>query len=310
MSSWKDIRKYQQMSQIAQAADNFRQEQETNRLRSPADVFVSYSSPDRDTAHLLSRRLEEEGVAFFLDQKEIRSGDELSSRLEEEIRKRKYYLLLLSKHSAVSRWVTYEWALAKGAGSDVRILRVDPDAPIPGPLSNFVAGSDLEDEVAWYVARRYDRLSLQVLIRDLFRPSSPEELLKYRPVVDQPFTWEHPDIARWEAEEKERAFLRQFDLAGDPGPKISRVQVRPDEVPPKWILHCELQRPFELAFSPAGQVLTVRQWWMDNNERTILLHPAFWRATIQELIALLEGRATLVTRHGTAVNNLFPVTWA
>jgi hypothetical protein len=58
MPSWKEITNYQHTAQIAQAAESFRNEQETERQRSPADVFVSYSSRDRQKALLLCTELE------------------------------------------------------------------------------------------------------------------------------------------------------------------------------------------------------------------------------------------------------------
>jgi hypothetical protein len=310
MASWKEIRNYQMTAQIAQAADEFRREQENERRRPPADVFISYSSLDREAARQLSRRLTEAGVDYFLDEKDIRAGDELSSRLEEEIRKRHYYLLLLSKHSAASQWVIYEWALAKGAGCDVRMLRLEPDAPIPGPLAAWVAGSDMEQEIAHFAAGRYSRLALQVLLRDVFRPYSPETVVRFLPVDGQAATWEHPDAPTWAEKDRELALLRQFDLAGEPRPRIARFEVHADSQAPKLVLHCERSSPFDLAIAPEGHMLHLTRWWDTGEAAVAIVHPAFWRAAVEELLALMNGRATLVQRNGTSVNNLFPVTWA
>jgi hypothetical protein len=310
MASWKDIINYQRTAQVAQAAESFREEQEAERQRSPADVFISYSSRDRQKALLLCTKLEEAGVAYFLDEKEIKPGDELPPTLEEEIRKRRYYLLLLSKHSAASQWVTYEWALAKGAGCEVRILRMESDAVVPVPLSSFVAGDDLEQEVLYYANQRYVRLSLQVFLRDLLRPETMRMVLKFRHVQGHGSVWEHPDIESWPEEDRKLALYRQFDLAKGPSPRVACIEVRLNDTPPKLVLHCELERPFELVIAPKGKHIALTAWWRFGEDRTVIVHPAFWSAALQELISLLEGKDTLLTRHGTEVDNLFPVTWA
>jgi len=309
MASWKDIVNHQRTVQIAKAAESFREEQEAERQRSPADVFISYSSRDRQKALLLSTKLEEAGVSYFLDEKEIKPGDELPSTLEEEIRKRGYYLLLLSKHSAASQWVTYEWAFAKGAECKVRILRMESDAVIPAPLSSLVAGDDLEQEVLYYANQRYAHLSLQVFLRDILKPLTMRMALKFRHVPGRGSVWEDPDIESWPEKDRELAWKRQFDLAKDPSPRIARIEVRLNDTPPKLVLHCELEQPFELVIAPKGKHIALTSWWRLGEERTVIVHPAFWSAALQELVSLLEGKKTLLTRYDTEVDNLFPVTW-
>ena len=55
--------------------------------------------------------------------------------------------------------------------------------------------------------------------------------------------------------------------------------------------------------------LALRSWWRGGDDRTIIVHPAFWRAALIELVALLDGSRTIATREGTEIDNLFPVTW-
>jgi len=306
MPSWKEISQYQRTAQIAEAAKRFREEQEAERRRPPADVFISYSSQDREKARLLSTKLAEAEVAHFLDEKEMKPGEEIPSVLEEEIRKRGYYLLLLSKHSAGSQWVTYEWALAKGAGCHVRILRLESDVIVPAPLSSFVAGDDIEEEVLYYANKQYDRLSLQVLLRDILRPESLSAALKFRRVPGNDLLWEHPDIGSWPEEDRELALKRQFDLANDPSPRVARIELRLNETPPQLILHCELVQAFQLSIAPKGSYITLTDWWGLRGDRTVIVHPAFWRAALEELVSLLDGKRSLLTE----IENRFPVAWA
>jgi hypothetical protein len=62
--------------------------------------------------------------------------------------------------------------------------------------------------------------------------------------------------------------------------------------------------------APEGEHLAHTAWWRQHEHRTMIVHPAFWSAALQELVSLLKGERTLLTRLGTEVDNLFPVTWA
>lgn len=311
MASWKDISKHQYIADIAESARTFRQQQEAERRRQPADVFISYSSPDRLAARQMAERLAAAGVTYFLDEKAMKPGDEIQSVLEEEIRKRHFYLLLLSEHSVASHWVVYEWALAKGAGCIVRVLRLQPDITVPAPLSSFVAGDDIDEEVAFYAKQQYDRVSLQVFLRDILRPLSFQTVRNFRRVQDQDAMWEHQDAQTWPQQDRDRELRRQFlDSDHDSPKRIARIEVRLDAAPPQLILHCELERPFELLIAPTGDSITLECWWYSHGDRIVNVHPAFWSAALNELVALLDGTSELLSRNGTEINNMFPVTWA
>jgi hypothetical protein len=200
--------------------------------------------------------------------------------------------------------------LAKGAGCDVRILRVESDVVVPTPLSSIVAGDDLEQEVLYYANKKYDRLSLQVLLRDLLKPLTMGMAIKFRPVPGRSAVWEHPDAAKWLEADRKLAVLRQFDLARGPSPRVARIEVRRNGIPPKLVLQCELEQPFELVIAPEGEHIALTDWWHLHEHRTMIVHPAFWSAALEELVSLLKGEKTLLKRYGTEVDNLFPVTWA
>jgi hypothetical protein len=68
--------------------------------------------------------------------------------------------------------------------------------------------------------------------------------------------------------------------------------------------------PFELTISPNGRYIDLTSWWAQGETRTVIVHPAFWTAAMEEIASLLQGKSTLLTRQGTKIDNLFPVTWA
>jgi hypothetical protein len=174
----------------------------------------------------------------------MKPGDELPPTLEREIRKRKYYLLLLSQHSAASQWVTYEWGVAKGAECNVRMLRFESGVVIPPPLSSVVAGDDLGQEVLYYINQKYDRLSLQVFLRDLLRPLTICVAANFRSASGHSSRWEHPNVASWPEEDRELRFKEQFDLVKDPAPpRVASIEVQFNENPPRLVLQCQRERP-------------------------------------------------------------------
>ena len=279
MRSSEEISQFQRAAQMAEAAERFREEQEAERRRPPANVFISYSSRDREKARLLCRKLDEAGIAYFLDEKEMKPGEEIPSVLEKEIRKRRYYLLLLSKHSAGSQWVIYEWGLAKGAGCHVRILRLESDVAVPAQLASIVAGDDLEKEVLYYTSQQYNRLSLQVFLRDTLKPLELLTALKFRRVPGHASLWEHPDIDSWPEKDRELAWKIQVDFAKGPSSRVARIEVRLNDTPPQLILHCKLEQAFQLSIAPKkDDYITLTRWWDSYGDRTVIVHPAFWRA--------------------------------
>ncbi len=298
------------MAEIASAAAGFREEQEAQRQRPPADVFISYACQDREKARLLCSRLVAAGVAYFLDEKDIRPGDEILSVLEAEIRQRGYYLVLLSHHSMASQWVTYEWAFAKGAGCNVRILKLESDVTVPPPLSSFLAGNDLDEEALYYAKQQYDRMSLAIFLRDVLKPLTLRAALAFRRVPGNDLVWEHPDINRWPEEDRDLALKRQLGLANDPLPRVRRIAVRLENNPPQIVLDCEREQEFKVSLFPKDNCLELIAWWSWDDKRTAKVHPAFWRASLGELVSLLDGRVAPLTPDGTEVDNQFPVTWA
>jgi hypothetical protein len=76
------------------------------------DVFLSYSSKNRDQAREMKRCADQMGVRIFMDEREIEGGE----RWEEEIRAAlagsRELALLATREALKSEWVTTEWGAA------------------------------------------------------------------------------------------------------------------------------------------------------------------------------------------------------
>jgi len=105
-------------------------------------VFLSHSSADKDRVRPIADELMRNDIPVWIDDKEIKWGDSITSRINEGLRRAEYVLVFLSKNSVKSRWVEEEIsaAFAKdpvGAGSVIIPVLLDklPASEIPASLS-------------------------------------------------------------------------------------------------------------------------------------------------------------------------------
>lgn len=78
------------------------------RLKRHKRVFLSYSSKDRETVSAIATAYEAAGVQHFFDRTSLKSGEEWSPRLRQEIDKADLFHLCWSKSAAESEWVEKE----------------------------------------------------------------------------------------------------------------------------------------------------------------------------------------------------------
>lgn len=71
-------------------------------------VFISYSHRDKKFVNLLTNRLREHNIDVWLDSKEISIGSNIAERIKNGISNVDFFILILSKNSADSKWVNYE----------------------------------------------------------------------------------------------------------------------------------------------------------------------------------------------------------
>lgn len=82
--------------------------QDRVRLKRHKRVFLSYSSKDRDTVSAIATAYEAAGVQHFFDRTSLKSGEEWSPRLRQEIDRADLFHLCWSKSAAESEWVEKE----------------------------------------------------------------------------------------------------------------------------------------------------------------------------------------------------------
>jgi len=107
---------------------------------SPLRVFLSHSSKDKPIVRRINQRLRAQvTIDAFLDERELRIGDQLAPVLEEAIAESDYLLAILSESSFASHWFWKELEFAKQHRVPILPLRID-DTEAPTSLSGILQG--------------------------------------------------------------------------------------------------------------------------------------------------------------------------
>ncbi len=100
-------------------------------------IFISYSHKDFKFADTLKKRLQDAGYKdIWLDRESIEAGADWNDAIDKGIKNSFVVLVILSKDSAESHYVTYEWAYALGQGKNVIPLLLE-DIEIHSRLSKL-----------------------------------------------------------------------------------------------------------------------------------------------------------------------------
>jgi len=129
-------------------------------------VFLSYSHEDEE--HALFRRMmidldSTPGIRYWIDRQEIRAGDSLMAKLEEGIDEADFFLLVISKNSARSRWATQEFFLAYNSQLRDQELKI-----LPVRIDDVQLPPQVRDLVVLDLFRNYDH-GLQMLLRTILQ---------------------------------------------------------------------------------------------------------------------------------------------
>src|SRR5436309_16066077 len=73
------------------------------------DVFLSHGSPDKPWVRNLRDELAKLGLSAFLDERELKTGENWTLRLSDELRRSRALALVISAETLKRRWVEHEW---------------------------------------------------------------------------------------------------------------------------------------------------------------------------------------------------------
>lgn len=150
------------------------------------DVFLSYSSKDKDVVRDIATRLRDDGITVWFDEWAIKPGDSIPAKIEEGLEHSRVLVLCMSANAFGSDWSTLEsgtFRFRDPLNGERRLipLRLD-DAAIKGSLAQFLY-------INWQTQRRgeeYEKL-LEVC-RTTIKPVSTETIASNDKVVQEHFT--------------------------------------------------------------------------------------------------------------------------
>ncbi|MBZ5571676.1 MAG: TIR domain-containing protein [Acidobacteriia bacterium] len=120
------------------------------------DVFLSHSSKDKMVVHAVAERLRADGLRVWLDDQEIRPGDNILAKIDDGLERSRVLVLCMSANAFGSDWAQLEagtFRFRDPLNKERRFipLRLD-DAPIKGSLAQFLyinwLSEDSEEEYA------------------------------------------------------------------------------------------------------------------------------------------------------------------
>lgn len=117
--------------------------------RGKRNVFISYSAEDREIADRIAAILDERGVPYFLDVKDIHWGESITAEVRKGLHQSTHIIVVLSPASLNSAWVPYEIGHAIGTQKQVLPFVTYKSLDLPGYISGLRHISSL-DEVGEY----------------------------------------------------------------------------------------------------------------------------------------------------------------
>jgi hypothetical protein len=145
-----------------------------------AEVFVSYASPDRETAFKIAAFLEGQGIACWIAPRDVPPGMEYGAAIIQGIETSRALILVLSEHSNDSQFVRKEVERAVSKVKPVLPVRIREITP-SGSLEFFISSAQWVD--AWRSPMEQHLSGLVQAIRVLTGGAAGPASAPPRPVV-------------------------------------------------------------------------------------------------------------------------------
>src|ERR1041384_12948 len=105
------------------------------------DVFLSHSAKDNAVVRELAARLQKDGIRVWLDEEQIKPGDNIPAKIEEGLEHSRVLVLCMSANAFGSDWAQLESGTFRFRDTLNKERRFIPvrldDSPIKGSLAQF-----------------------------------------------------------------------------------------------------------------------------------------------------------------------------
>ena len=104
------------------------------------DLFLSHGTPDKEWVRALQKELEAEGLRAFLDEKDLKPGENWVISLGDALLRSRFLVLILTRETVARPWVEQEWTsyMATHGPTGGRIIPVALEHLEPADLPPFL----------------------------------------------------------------------------------------------------------------------------------------------------------------------------
>jgi len=138
-----------------------------------ADIFISYSTLNKDKAAKLAQRLRDAGFLIWMDEANLHAASKWSSEIVRAIEECKVFIILLSPDSFDSHNVIKELSLASEGKKQIIPIELDPSIELTHEVKYQLAG------IQRVTYSEYDRI--ESAIRRFLFPDAPEHVSSSKP---------------------------------------------------------------------------------------------------------------------------------
>ena len=101
-------------------------------------IFISYAQEDAAMADLIVKALEGLAFTLWIDRAKIKPGDSFVEKMNQGLSKASYVVVLVSRASLASRWVSREWMSTLAAAETVLLPVLIEDCELPAILRDVL----------------------------------------------------------------------------------------------------------------------------------------------------------------------------
>lgn len=134
------------------------------------EVFISYSNVDRKFAKRLAKFLDDMGIEYFLDTKDIMISDSITQKIQNGLRKCSIVVFIISPESLKLKWVQYEIGQATALGKEILAWFTHPSIDVPNYLRDLKYATSLK-QVKEYLEKNCEDIYPKTIDGELFTES-------------------------------------------------------------------------------------------------------------------------------------------
>ena len=186
------------------------------------NVFMSYSHIDANMANELGSAIDDAGITYFRDVKEINWGDRIDTAVQTALEDSNALLVIVSPASLKSQWVPYEIGYFSALRRPILPYLTHPSLELPSYISNLKHVGTVSEATGHFASMK----------EELQKPRSktsaphPDVRIRYSPAITRNSSGGFTTLVSIGAENHDinPVFISSFSLLLDDGRRMQIVQ--------------------------------------------------------------------------------------